>query len=77
MTGEDFDVSNLPYDEILKMNILSKIPYYKSEGINYILHFVLHLASLFHPHIKQHFCSPAKLSASFSFLLIPKCVYRF
>lgn len=38
MTGEDFDVSKLPYGEIVKMNILSKIPYYRREGI---LHFVL------------------------------------
>ena len=35
MTGEDFDVSKLPYDEILKMNILSKIPYYRREGIEF------------------------------------------
>lgn len=41
MTGEDFDVSKLPYNEILKMNILSKIPYYKREGkvISIILDF--------------------------------------
>ena len=35
MTGEDFDVSKLPYDEILKMNILSKIPYYRREGMEF------------------------------------------
>eukprot|EP00111_Clytia_hemisphaerica_P011589 TCONS_00034069-protein len=32
MTGEDFELTKLPYNELLKMDLMDKISYYKHEG---------------------------------------------